>query len=339
MLALVKTARGDGHVALEDRPEPIPAAGWVTIAVHYAGICGTDLHILHGAFPSWPPVTMGHEFCGVVSAVGDGVDPGWLGVRVACEPHSLACGTCHLCRRGFAELCASKRSPGWGIDGAFAASLTMPAFLLHRLPDGLPDRVAALTEPMAVVVTGLARGRVEPSDTVLVVGSGPVGILCAVAARAMGAGDVVVAGRRESDRLRFAASLDLETVVGDGATGLIHDRTAGRGADLVIDATGSVEGVAQCLGAVRRHGRMVALGLSGRPTVAVPWDQAVARAIDVTFAMSSNGTAWDPAIRILADEAAGLASMATVFPLAGWETAFRAVAERTVVKALFDPKL
>jgi len=149
MRALVKTTRGVGHLALQERPEPEAVAGWVKIAVRYAGICGTDLHIVQDEFPYWPPVTLGHEFTGTVVELGGGVDQAWLGARVVSEPHSLACGTCHLCRRGFAELCASKRSPGWGIDGAFADRLTMPVYLLHRVPAGLPDRVAALAEPMA----------------------------------------------------------------------------------------------------------------------------------------------------------------------------------------------
>ena len=196
MLAVVKTARGDGNVRLEERPEPVSGPGWVTIAVRYAGICGTDLHILHDRFPYWPPVTLGHEFFGTVTALGYGVDPGWLGARVACEPHSMACGTCHLCRRGYAELCAEKRSPGWGIDGAFAPRLTMPVHLLHRIPAGMADRVAALVEPMAVAVTAVGRGRAEAGDTVVVVGPGPVGILLAVAARAQGAANAL-GGRAE----------------------------------------------------------------------------------------------------------------------------------------------
>lgn len=335
-MAVVKTERGDGHVRLEERPEPVPGPGWVSIAVRYAGICGTDLHILHDNFPYWPPVTMGHEFFGTVAALGEGVDANWLGARVACEPHSLACGTCHLCRRGNAELCASKRSPGWGIDGAFAPSLIMPVHLLHRVPDDMPDRVAALTEPMAVAVTALARGRLEAEDTVVVVGPGPVGILIAVAARAMGAANVVVVGRAWSDRLRFALSLGLLTALDDATVDVVRDLTDGRGADLVVDATGTGEAIAVALGAVRRRGRMVAVGLSGKSTISVPWDLAVSRAVDVAFSMSSNYTAWDPSIAIL-DGVPELEGMSTVFPLAEWEAAFAAVAERTVIKALLDP--
>ena len=336
MRALVKTARGVGRLELQERPEPMAATGWVTIAVRYAGICGTDLHIVKDEFPYWPPVTLGHEFFGTVVELGEGVDPAWLGARVVSEPHSLACGTCHLCRRGFAELCASKRSPGWGIDGAFASRLAMPAHLLHRIPDGLSDRIAALAEPMAVSVTALARARVEAGDIVLIVGPGPVGILLAAGARAMGAATVVVAGRRDSDRLRFAATIGAVTTVGDAAVELIHDLTAGRGADLVIDATGSAEAIALALRAVRRRGRLAAVGMSGRPAVPVPWDLAVSRAVDASFSMSSNATAWDPAIVIL-ERTPQLEGMTTVFPLDDWEAAFAAVEERTVIKALLDP--
>ena len=336
MRALVKTTRGVGHLALQERPEPEAVAGWVKIAVRYAGICGTDLHVVQDEFPYWPPVTLGHEFTGTVVELGGGVDPAWLGARVVSEPHSLACGTCHLCRRGFAELCASKRSPGWGIDGAFADRLTMPVHLLHRVPAGLPDRVAALAEPMAVSVTALARAGVQAGDVVLIVGPGPIGILLAAGALAMGAATVVVAGRRDSDRLRFAGTMGALTVLDDSAVELIQDQTAGRGADLVIDATGTAEAIDLALRAVRRRGRFAAVGMSGQPVVRVPWDLAVSQAVDATFSMSSNGTAWAPAITIL-ERTPQLEGMSTVFPLGDWEAAFEAVRERTVIKALLDP--
>ena len=336
MRALVKVARGVGHLELRERPEPVAGAGWVEIAVRYAGICGTDLHIVADEFPYWPPVTLGHEFVGTVIGLGDGVDAAWLGARVVSEPHSLACGICHLCRRGFAELCVSKRSPGWGIDGAFADRLTMPAHLLHRVPAGMSDRVAALAEPMAVAVTALSRSGVEAGDVVLIVGPGPVGILLAAGAKAMGAATVVVAGRHDSDRLRFVGTLGVMTAIGDSVITLIGDQTAGRGADLVIDATGSAEAIALALGAVRRRGRLLAVGLSGQPAVSVPWDLAVSRAVDASFSMSSNATAWDPALTILG-RTPQLEGLSTVFALSDWEAALAAVRDRTVIKALLDP--
>ena len=148
---------------------------------------------------------------------------------------------------------------------------------------------------------------------------------------------VVVVGRSGSDRLRFAATLGFATAT-DDAVDLVNELTGGRGADVVVDASGSAEAIATALALVRRRGRFVAIGMTGRPTVSVPWDLAITRAVDMTFSMSSSGSAWDPAISILARSAPGLEAMSTVFPLVAWEAAFAAVADRTVIKALVDPR-
>ena len=167
MKALRKLAAADQHLELVEVDDPKPEPGWVVVEVAYAGICGTDLHITHNSFPSWPPVTLGHEFYGRVGSVGAEVE-GWSpGDRVVCEPHSLACGRCHLCRRGHAELCARKRSPGWGIDGGMAARVAVPAHLLHRVPVTVGDLAAALCEPTAIAVTAAERMPVEPGSTVV----------------------------------------------------------------------------------------------------------------------------------------------------------------------------
>ena len=339
MKALVKTAKGDGLVELWERDRPSPAPGWVVVRVALGGICGTDLHILHDEFPYWPPVILGHEFTGTVEEVGEGVPADLVGRRIVCEPHSGACGTCYLCRRGIAELCGTKRSPGWGIDGAFAPWVTVPAHLLHPVPEGIPDVVAALAEPMAIGMTALHRVRVEAGDAVLVVGPGPVGVLTAIAARALGAASVLVSARHPSPRLDFAAGLGLDTAdSAEAALAAIRERTDGRGADLVVEASGAEDAIALAIEAVRRRGRLAAIGFSARPTVAVPWDLAVMRAPDVVFSTSSSHVAWGGALEILRREAAALQAMGTVFPLAAWQDAFRAVEERTVTKAFLDPR-
>ena len=220
MKALRKLAAADEHLELVEVPEPKPEPGWVVLEVTYAGICGTDLHIAHNQFPSWPPVTLGHEFCGRVADVGAEVE-GWLpGDRVVCEPHSLACGRCHLCRRGHAELCAAKRSPGWGIDGGMAAQVAVPAHLLHRVPDAVSDLVAAMCEPTAIAVTAAERMPVEPGSTVAVFGPGAVGLLAAMVTRACGAGRTVVVGRASSRaRLELAGELGFDTWEAGGTDG------------------------------------------------------------------------------------------------------------------------
>jgi L-iditol 2-dehydrogenase len=338
--ALRKLAADDDTLVLTDVPAPVARPGWVVLDVGYAGICGTDLHIMHNRFPSWPPVTLGHEFTGTVRALGDGVE-GWaVGDRVVCEPHSLACTTCHLCRRGFAHLCAQKRSPGWGIDGGFAEQVTVPAHLLHRVPDGVDDVAAGLVEPLSVVVTAFERTPIDPGSTVMVLGPGPIGILTALTATAVGAGQVVLVGR-PSSAARLALATELGVEVWDSTqrdvAAAAHDRTGGRGVDLVVETSGAADAVAQGLGSLRRRGRMCVLGVSGEAQIPVSWGLAMNRAVDVAFSLSSSWSSWDAALALLARGAVDPRPLATVFALDDWDRALAATRSRDVIKALLTP--
>ena len=337
MIGLVKVAHGNYELELREVALREPGEGEVVVRVRYAGICGTDIHIARDEFPSWPPVVMGHEFTGTVERVGPGVDAALVGRRIVCEPHASACHVCHLCRRGYPELCASKRSPGWGVNGAFASHVVVPAWLLHALPDAVPDEAAVLAEPMAVVMTALRRASLAAGDFVLVVGPGPVGALAALACRAAGAAEVIVAGRASSAaRLGLLSDMGFTTLT-EGVPEAARDRTSGRGADLVVECSGSADGIAIAIDAARRRGRIASIGLSGLPSLQVPWDLATSRALDVAFSMSSNYEAWEAALPILARIAADAARLPTVYPLASWRRAFDALESRTVVKAVLDP--
>lgn len=342
MKALRKLTAEDDVLHLTDVESPSrPAAGWVTLNVTYAGICGTDVHIAHNEFPSYPPVTLGHEFTGVVSALGAGVERWRPGDRVVCEPHALACLRCHLCRRGHAELCSAKRSPGWGIDGGMTEAVTVPAELLHRVPDEVSDLAAALTEPTAVVVSGYERLPVAPGSTVLVFGPGPIGLLAALLAPALGAGRTVLVGRPSSGRrLALAAAHGVE--VWDSTDIDVPEKareiTDGRGVDLVVECSGSADAVAGGIGASRRRGRLLVVGMSSKPSLDVPWDLAMNRAIDVSFSLSSSWSSWDAALALMRRGVVDPAPLATVFGLSRWEDAFASLGDRTAVKALLDPR-
>jgi L-iditol 2-dehydrogenase len=337
VIGLVKVAHGNPELELRDVALGDVGPEDVVVRVRLAGICGTDIHIARDEFPSWPPVVLGHEFTGVVERTGSEIDPALIGARVVAEPHARACHECFLCRQGHPELCAQKRSPGWGMDGAFAPLVVVPAWLLHAVPDGLPDRAAVLAEPMAVVMTALRRSRLAAGDHVLVIGPGPVGLLAALAARAAGAASVTVAGRQLRGRLDVATRLGFAVTTIDEAGATMRERTGDRGADLVVEATGSAIGVAAAVDAVRRRGRLAAIGLTGQQSISVPWDLATTRAIDVAFAMSSNYEAWEPALSILERIATKAASLVTIYPLPDWRTAFQAVSDRSVIKAVLDP--
>ena len=151
MKALVKYASGKGNVEIRDLPVPELAPEEILVKVKYCGICGTDLHIFDDEFPNLPPVIMGHEYCGTVVEVGKAAGGEWsIGNRVVGELHTGACGNCELCRDGKPHICNSKLALGSKYNGAFAEYLAIPAWLAHRVPDGVPWQVAGVTEPFAI---------------------------------------------------------------------------------------------------------------------------------------------------------------------------------------------
>ena len=165
--------------------------------------------------------------------------------------------------------------------------------------------------------------------------------LAAMVARACGAGRIVVVGRASSrTRLDLARQLGFDTwdagQLEVAAQAL--ELTDGRGVDLVLECSGSADGVAAGIAALRRRGRLCVLGMSGRPTLAVPWDLAMQRALDISFSLSSSWSSWDGALALLARGAVDPTPLASVFPLSDWRAAFEGIRERTAVKALLDPR-
>ncbi|HXW81530.1 MAG TPA: alcohol dehydrogenase catalytic domain-containing protein [Acidimicrobiales bacterium] len=340
MRALVKSERGPGHLELrDDWPSPHPGPGWVVVDVTACGICGTDLHIWHDEHKNFPPVVLGHEYVGRVASLGPGVQ-GWsVGDRVVCEQHTLACGHCHSCRRGAIHLCPDKRSPGWGIDGAFADQVALPASLLHRVADGVPDDAAVTTEPLAICLTGIDRGEVRAGEVALVVGPGPLGILCSLALKAAGT-RVLLAGRPTSQaRLDLAGSLGVPTVTAtaEAVGARLSEFADDRGADVVFEASGSEDGLALAVRASRRQGRVVCVGFTETDHVLFPAREAMTLALDVRFSMSSEYSSWDRALTLLALGAVDPRPLVRAYPLEAWREAFGDLAARQVVKAVLRP--
>ncbi|MGE4484491.1 MAG: zinc-binding dehydrogenase [Oscillospiraceae bacterium] len=346
MKALVKTGKGVGLVEVRDVPRPkLQADSDVIIKITGSGICGTDIHIFRDEFPYWPPVIIGHEFVGVVEEVGKKVTNVKIGDRVVGEPHTLACGTCELCRRGMSQLCKSKRSPGWGIDGADARYLRYPEpGLLLKVPDNVPDEVAVLAEPLAIVTHGvLERAVVEPQDVVAIIGAGPIGILAAIVAKAGGASKTIMLGVDSDEALRFPAARSMgidETinVLKENAEERIMQLTGGRGADLVIEASGSEGGINSAIDIVKIGGRIGVLGIPGNEKVSIRWAKMDYKVAKVIFSFSSSHTAWDLALRIMASAKVDLSKLVTHrVPLEQWEETFEAINQGKCIKGVFVP--
>ena len=329
MIGLAKLAPGEGNVDLAEREDRTPGPGEVRLDVHAVGVCGTDLHIWLGEYPSTPPMTMGHEVCGIVAELGEGVDGAWRGARVAVETFFSTCGVCRYCRAGKLSVCAQRRSIGTHVDGGFAPRLVLPARNLHRVPDALPDEAAALSEPLACVCNSmLDPNAVQPGDDVLVVGPGAIGLIAAQVARACG-GRVTVRGTERDDaRLALAGELGFATSVAG--------RDAPPDADVVVECSGAGPGIADALNAARPRGRIVQMGLRGAD-VTIPYDLICFHELTVSAGFASNPQSWRRAMALLGE--VELAPLVTeVLPLAEWRRAFEASRAGDGVKYVLDPR-
>ncbi|WP_297153050.1 alcohol dehydrogenase catalytic domain-containing protein [Thermogemmatispora sp.] len=259
MLAAMFYAPGD--VRLEERPIPEPGPGELVLQIAAATTCGTDVKTYVRGHPllfKHPPAGFGHEAAGIVAAVGPGVQ-GWKEGDAVVAANSAPCDRCFYCRRGRYSLCEDLLL----LNGAYAEYLLVPARIvqrnLYRLPQGLSFTAAALTEPLACALHGVEESEIQPGDTVLIIGAGPLGLLLAAAARLMGA-RVLVSGHGEQ-RLALARHFGAEQVFETGALSLEEQRALlraatpeERGADVVIEAVGTPETWELAVSLVRRGG-------------------------------------------------------------------------------------
>lgn len=344
MIALVKTAFGEGNIELLERPVPEPDESEALIRVKFAGICGTDIHIWHDQFTYYPPVILGHEFSGIVESIGSRVKKIRPGQRVVAEPHSRHCGVCSLCRNGHIQICDEKRSPGWGIDGAFTDYIVMPEHLLHVIPEQISFEEAAMLEPCAIATHQVyERGGITPGDIVIVCGAGPIGIICAQLARLAGAGTVIMTGIDSDVPLRFEVARQMNcvdrfvNVQQENLSGIINELTGHVGADVVIEASGAESSIRAAVQVLRKRGKLTAIGLSSRADVAFPWNEAMLKVIDVYFNMSSSFNGWQIAIRLMASGRLNVNPLISdIVPLDRWEESFTKCQRGEALKILFQ---
>ncbi|HEX2481726.1 MAG TPA: zinc-binding dehydrogenase [Methylomirabilota bacterium] len=251
------TWHGENRFTLDDLPEPAPGPGQVLLAVHTAGICGSDVHATQGLFPLTPPRVMGHEYSGTVLAVGRGVRRDLEGQAVACEPN-YGCGACDACRASRISQCQEAVRVG-----GFAERVVLPRQCVHPLPDGLDPATAALAEPAACCLEGLEMSRMRRGATVLVIGGGVMGLLTLALAKARGAGTTVlsdpVASRRDAAR-RLGADLAVDPVTED-LDQVVQRATGGHGVDLACEAVGKPDLLATAAGLTRPRGVVQLVGV------------------------------------------------------------------------------
>lgn len=342
MLALQKTEPRPG-LTLGDVPEPAGADDEVLIAVKAAGICGSDLHVsawepTYGFVEAAMPVTLGHEFAGLVTAVGRAVTGLSVGDRVVVMP-SVTCGRCPACRDNDHDRCTDRKGLGLTRNGGFATQVAVPALNCVKIPDGLSFELAALTEPLTVCAEAVRRGGAGPGSTCLVMGPGTIGQGIALLARHAGAASVTISGIRDAARFQALRAMGFDRLVdmADADAERQLSDHAGAGFDVVFEATGAPASIATGLSLLRPGGTLVVTGIHSRP-VPVDATMMVRRALNMVGTYRSPRAFWPQIVALLAARPAEFAPMISHrLPLTGAIEGFALAHRREASKVMLMP--
>lgn len=336
--AVVNFAPEKGSVEIREIAVPIIGDDDVLLEVVNVGVCGSDLH-QWTADHSWPvnyPVVLGHEFGGLIAALGKNVSVWKEGDRVVSETAAIINPNSPMSKTGLYNLDPDRKGFGYGVNGAMTRYVRVPARCLHRVPAHLSIEEACLTEPCCVAYNSVAvNSSVKPGDRVIVIGPGTIGILCAAVARICGA-EVAVVGL-ESDKLRLdiAKQYGCETIIGD-ATEWAKDRD-GLGADLIVDAAGASITLKMALQWVRPNGQITKVGWGPQP-LGFSLDPLVQKNVTLKGSFSHNWPIWERVIALLASGSLNVKPIiGGVWAIDQWKEAFEKMHHGEVVKSVLKP--
>lgn len=243
------------QLQVQEVSRPVPGAGQVLVRVKAAGLCGSDVHILHGTYPATLPLVQGHEFSGVIEAVGADVSDWRPGQRVTADPN-IYCHNCYYCLRGQENMCEHARAIGVTQDGAFAEYVIVPQTQLYELPEQIGFAEGALIEPLACVLYAVSRLQPEYGSSAIVFGAGPMGLLLLKALKIGGVSRLAMVDI-DAERLRLAQTMGATHVYGS-----VQEAKADmpRGYDVVVDATGHPGVIETMFTAAARRAKILQFG-------------------------------------------------------------------------------
>jgi len=253
-----------GELVVAERDQPQPAAGEVLVKVQYASICGSDVHIWHGhnPFARYPRV-IGHEFFGVITATGEGVETARIGERVAVDP-VVSCGHCYPCSVGRPNVCSELQVIGVHRDGGFSEYAAVPAQNAYVVPDAIPDKLASLIEPFTIAANICAFLQPQPGDIALIFGAGPMGLTAIQALKGVYNLSKVIVADRLPERLKMAQENGADVVLNNSEIPLAA-QLEGIRPTLIIDAACHPGILAEAVALASPAARIGLLGFSGEP--------------------------------------------------------------------------
>lgn len=341
MEALVNYAPESGSVEMRTVSIPEIRADEVLLEVKAVGVCGSDLHQWHGTH-SWPvnyPCTLGHEFGGQIAALGKSVTSFKEGDRVVSETAAVINQQSPMARRGLYNLDPSRLGFGYGVDGAMARYVAVPERCLHNIPNSLDLNTAALTEPCCVAYNAVCvNTNIKPGDSVLVIGPGPIGLLCGKMAKLSGAGSVIMAGLpADAYRLEVAKQMGADVTLTEQVEAYVKSVNDGLGVDVVIDAAGVSATLQLAMACVRPAGQITKVGWGPQP-LQFNLDPLVQKAVTLQGTFSHNWPTWERIIQMLASGQLDIAPIISqISSLDTWHNSFNKMLAGEYVKAVLNP--
>ncbi|API89691.1 sorbitol dehydrogenase [Marinilactibacillus sp. 15R] len=340
MKALVKTEPGYDHMEFKEVEEPEVYEDIVKIKTAFTGICGSDIHTFKGEYKNpTTPITLGHEFSGVVVEVGPDVKSIKVGDRVTSETTFQTCGECRYCKEKDYNLCSNRKGIGTQQNGSFTKYLISREESVHVLPENVSLEAGAFTEPLACCThAALEKTNIEATDIVLVVGPGPIGLLLSQVVKSKGATVILSGVTRDASRLELAKNLGIDYTIDsltENLDELVLKLTDGYGADKVFDCSGAVPAVNQALALTAKKGDFIQVGLFPDKYIKLDVESIIQREINYVGSRSQKPSSWPLALELISNGSVQVEKMVTMTEeLENWRRAFEAVMEGNEVKVL-----
>lgn len=343
MKALVKMESGYNKMVLKEVPTPVPVADQVLIKVVYTGICGTDIHGFKGVYDRLKiPLVLGHEFSGIVAAVGETVTTVKVGDLVTSETTFSTCGECENCQNKEYNLCVKREGLGSQVNGSFAEYVLSREESVHLLNDKISLLEASITEPIACGVhASMEKVQVKKGETAVIIGPGPIGLCLSQVLKGIGATVILLGITQDQERLKTALELGVDHVIDtqkEAAAEKIKSLTNNQGADYCFECSGAAPAVTHAFDYLKQKGTLVQMGVFSKSDNLLDMNSIVQREMNVVGSRSQKPSTWKITLDLMTQKKIDARKLITlILPLERWEEAFEAAIAGSEIKVVLQP--
>jgi L-iditol 2-dehydrogenase len=343
MKALVKTEPGYNKMKLLEIERPVPKGTEVLVKVIYTGICGTDIHGFKGEYDRLKtPLVLGHEFSGVVEAIGESVTNVQKGDLVTSETTFDTCGECESCKNKEYNLCLNRQGIGSQVNGSFAEYVLTREESIHVLDEKISLLAASITEPIACGVhASLEKAQVKKNDVAVIVGPGPIGLCLSQVLKSVEAKVIVVGITQDGERLKTAKELGADIVIDsltEDTVEIINTFTNGKMADYCFECSGAAPAIKNIFDYLKQKGTLVQMGVFSKSLNELDMNSIVQREMNVIGSRSQKPSTWRLTLDLMRKGNIDAERLITkVYPLEKWDEAIEQVMAGNEIKVVLQP--